>query len=421
MKAHSIWLVIGLILLALSPLQGQEARGTLLGRVTDATGSVIIGAKVEGVNADSGVHFTSTTNGSGDYILPFLIPGPYSLTVESRGFKTYRRVGIVVRESDRVTIDMAMEIGEASQSVQVNAETPLLDTSTASMGMVVERRAITDLPSKDGMVLIMATLTPGVTFTPQTAAYVRPFDTSSPSTMSVNGTRSGSNEFMVDGASNMQGTQIAYSPPQTVIEEFKVQTATFDASFGFMPGAAMNMTLKSGGNAVHGEVNYLMQNPKLNADNYFRVAAGKPDMRIHRTSAGLTGPVYLPKLYNGHNKTFFTLGYEWIYSFDPSPWVVEAVPTPAQRTGDFSSLLAISPQYQIYDPYSTAPAAGGLFSRAPLPNNIIPAGRINPVSAKIASLWDLPNQRRTGPSMRRIITLQTGLYVQKSRCAKPKD
>jgi len=164
-----------------------------------------------------------------------------------------------------------------------------------------------------------------------------------------------------------------------------------------------------------------MQNPKLNADNYFRVAAGKPDMRIHRTSAGLTGPVYLPKLYNGHNKTFFTLGYEWIYSFDPSPWVVEAVPTPAQRTGDFSSLLAISPQYQIYDPYSTAPAAGGLFSRTPLPNNIIPAGRINPVSAKIASLWDLPNQRRTGPSMRRIITLQTVLYVQKSRCAKPKD
>ena len=252
-----------------------------------------------------------------------------------------------------------------------------------------------DLPSKDGMVLIMATLTPGVTFTPQTAAYVRPFDTSSPSTMSVNGTRSGGNEFMIDGASNMQGTQIAYSPPQPVIEEFKVQTATFDASFGFMPGAAMNMTLKSGGNAVHGEVNYLMQNPVLNADNYFRVSSGKPNMRIHRTSASLTGPVYLPKIYNGHNKTFFTLGYEWIYSFDPSPWVVEAVPSLAQRTGDFSGLLAIGPQYQIYDPYSTVPASGGQFSRTPLPNNIIPSSRINPVAAKIASLWDLPNQRGT--------------------------
>lgn len=387
--------LIALFCSVLSPLLGQEARGTLLGRVTDSTGSVLVGAKVEGVNADTGVHYTSTANGTGDYILPFLIPGPYSLTVEMQGFRTYKRSGVIVRESDRITIDMAMEVGEASQSVQVNAETPILDTSTASLGMVVERRAITDLPSKDGMVLIMATLTPGVTFTPQTAAYVRPFDTGSPSTMSVNGTRSGSNEFMIDGASNMQGQQIAYSPPQTVVEEFKVQTATFDASFGFMSGAAMNMTLKTGANSVHGEVNYLMQNPALNADNYFRVPAGKPNMRIHRTSASLTGPVYIPKLYNGHNKTFFTLGYEWIYSFDPSPWVVEAVPTLTQRTGNFSSLLAISPQYQIFDPYSTTPASGGQFMRTPLPNNIIPPSRINPVSAKIASLWDLPNQRGT--------------------------
>lgn len=366
-----------------------------MGRVTDQTGAVIVGAKVEGTNSATGVRASSTTNGSGDYILPFLIPGSYEITVESRGFRTSKRPSVVVRQSDRVTIDTALEVGEAGQSVQVTAETPLLDTSTASMGIVVDQRAISDLPSKDGMVLILATLTPGVTFTPQTAAYVRPFDTGSPSTMSVNGTRTGSNEFMVDGASNMQGQQIAYSPPQTVVQEFKVQTATFDASFGFMPGAAMNMMLKTGGNALHGEVNYLTQNPVLNANNFFRLAAGKPQMRIHRTSAALTGPVYIPKLYNGHNKTFFTLGYEWIYSFDPSPWVVEKVPTLAERSGNFSSLLAISPQYQIYDPYSTVPTGNGQFSRSPLAGNIIPANRINPVSAKIASLWDLPNQQGT--------------------------
>src|SRR6202022_3377502 len=138
-----------------------------------------------------------------------------------------------------------------------------------------------------------------------------------------------------------------------VVGEFKVQTATFDAAFGFMPGAAVNMTLMSGTNALHGQANYFMQNPVLNANNYFRVAAGKPNMRIHRTSDSLTGPIYVPKLYNGRSKTFFTLGYEWIYSFDPSPWVVEAVPTLAERSGNFSTLLAISPQYQIYDPYST--------------------------------------------------------------------
>src|SRR5216684_3575852 len=131
-------LFVAILMSAVCRIYGQEARGTLMGRVSDPTGSVIIGAKVEAINAETGVHFTSTTNGSGDYILPFLIPGPYSLTVESRGFRTYRRSGIVVRESDRITIDMTMEVGEASQSVQVTADTPLLNTSTASMGQTDE-------------------------------------------------------------------------------------------------------------------------------------------------------------------------------------------------------------------------------------------------------------------------------------------
>jgi hypothetical protein len=389
-------LVIGLLFCAVLPLAGQEARGTLLGRVTDPTGAVIVGAKVDLTNTATGVHYTATTNGDGDYILPFLIPGPYSLTSEMQGFKKSTRSGIAVRESERITMDVSMELGQASESVQVTGETPLVDTSTASMGQVVESRTILDLPTKDSMVLVMATMVPGVTFTPQTAAYIRPFDTGSPSTISVNGVRSGNNEFMVDGANNTQGGQVAYSPPQAVVEEFKVQTATFDAAFGFMPGAAVNMTLKSGTNDLHGQVNYFMQNPALNANNFFRVAAGKPDMRIHRMSASLTGPVDIPGVYNGHNKTFFMAAFEWIYSFDPSPWVVESVPTSAERTGNFSNLLGIGSQYQIYDPYSTAAVGNGQFSRTPLPNNVIPSSQINPVAANIAKLWDQPNQ--AGPA-----------------------
>jgi hypothetical protein len=376
-------------------LTGQEARGTLLGRVVDPSDAVIIGAKVEAVNTETGVHYTSTTNSSGDYILPFLIPGTYGITVESQGFKTYSRQNIQVRQSDRISIDVKMEVGQATQNVQVMSESPILDTSTASMGQVITSQAIADLPTKDGMVLVLATLSPGVIFTPENAAYIRPFDTSSPSSMSVDGTRNGGNEFMVDGASNMQGTQIAYSPPQAVVGEFKVQTATFDAAYGFMPGAAVNMTLKSGTNTLHGSASYFMQNPVLNANNYFRLAAGKPQNRVHRTSDGLTGPLYIPRLYDGRNKTFFTLGFEWIYSFDPSPWVVESVPTAAERVGDFSALLAIGSQYQIYDPYSTTPATGGQFSRKPLAGNVIPKSQINPVAANMAPLWDQPNQAGT--------------------------
>jgi hypothetical protein len=391
--------IIGLIVLCLFagalPLAAQEARGTLLGRVTDPTGAVIVGAKVDAVNTATGVHFPSTTNGDGEYIVPFLLPGPYSLTAEMAGFKTYSRTGMTVRESDRITVDIVMDVGAANEKVTVTGEAPLVDTSTASMGQVVESRTILELPTKDSMVLVLATMVPGVTFTPQTTAYIRPFDTGSPSSLSVNGVRQLNNEFMLDGSNNTQGGQVAYSPPQAVVDEFKVQTATFDASFGFMPGAAVNMTLKTGTNDLHGQINYFMQNPALNANNYFRLAAGKPDMRIHRMSSSLTGPVDIPKVYNGRNKTFFTAAFEWIYSFDPSPWVVESVPTAAERAGNFSSLLNVGSNYQIYDPFSTTAAANGQFSRTPLPNNIIPASQINPVAANIAKLWDMPNQQGT--------------------------
>jgi hypothetical protein len=378
------------------PLHAQESRGTLLGRVTDPSDSVLVGAKVEAKNVDTGIRLNSVTNSAGDYIFPLLSPGSYTVTVENPGFKTYSRSGIVVRVNDQVAINVALEVGQASQTVQVSAETPLLDTSSASIGQVVSSRTIMELPLKDGMVLTLATLAPGVIFTPESAGYVRPFDTSSPSTMSIDGTRSGSNQFMMDGAPNMQGTQVAYSPPPGVVEEFKVQAANFDASSGFMGGASINMSLKSGTNSVHGQVYYFMQNPVFTADKYFRLAAGKPQFRLYRWGGSVSGPVEIPKLYNGRNRTFFMYGYEAIWSFDPSPWVVEAVPTAAMRSGDFSQLLAVDRmRYQIYDPYSIQPAANGRFSRAPVPNNIIPANLINPVARKIATLWDAPNQAGT--------------------------
>ena len=390
----STWIGLFGLLLVASVGRAQDARGTLLGRVTDQSGAAMDAVKVEVVNTDTGVRVTSSSNSSGDYIVPYLLPGPYNIAVEQPGFKRYTRTAIMIREGDRISVDVAMQLGDTAQTVEVTSLAPLLDTSTASMGNTVGSRAIAELPSKDGMVLIMATLAPGVTFTPQSAGYVRPFDTGSPSAISVNGTRPGSHEFQVDGTPNIQGQQIAYSPPQSVVSEMKVQTSTFDASTGFNIGAVMNMTLKTGTNRLHGEVNYFMQNPALNADNYFRLSTGKPGFRIHRYGASATGPVMLPKIYDGKNRTFFTYGYEAIWSFDPSPWVVETVPTAAERKGDFSALLAISPQYQIYDPYSTTPAGNGRFQRTPVPGNIIPATRINPVAAKIAALWDLPTSRR---------------------------
>jgi hypothetical protein len=146
---------------------------------------------------------------------------------------------------------------------------------------------------------------------------------------------------------------------------------------------------------VHGQVYYFMQNPVLVADKFFRLAAGKPQFRLYRWGGSVSGPVVIPKLYNGHNKTFFMYGYEGIWSFDPSPWVSESVPAVAMRTGDLSGLLALGSSYQIYDPYSIQPTGTGTFSRLPVPNNKIPNNLINPIGAKIAALWDAPNQPGT--------------------------
>ncbi|MGH9723350.1 MAG: TonB-dependent receptor domain-containing protein, partial [Bryobacteraceae bacterium] len=187
----------------------------------------------------------------------------------------------------------------------------------------------------------------------------------------------------------------AYSPPPGVVEEFKVQSASFDAASGFFGGASLNMSLKSGTNSLHGQIYYFMQNPVVIADKYFRLAAGKPQFRLYRWGGSVSGPIEIPKLYNGRNKTFFMYGYEGIWSFDPSPWVVESVPTAAMRSGDLSNLLALGSNYQIYDPFSIQPTGTGTFSRQPVPGNRIPAARINPVGAKIASLWDMPNRAGT--------------------------
>src|ERR1051325_11522906 len=167
------WLSTGFLAFSAMPLAAQEARATLLGRVSEPSDAIISGAKVQAKNIDTGVHFSSITNSTGDYIFPLLVPGTYTITVEHPGFKTHTRTGVGIRVNDQMTVNVTLELGQASQTVQVNAESSLLDTSSASMGQVVDNRTIMELPLKDGMVLTMATLAPGVIFTPESAGYVR--------------------------------------------------------------------------------------------------------------------------------------------------------------------------------------------------------------------------------------------------------
>ena len=179
-----------------------------------------------------------------------------------------------------------MEIGQATESVQVTAEAPLLDTSTGSMGQVIDSRKVLEFPLIAGNVTVMANLSPGVLFQPTFPKDVRPFDTGSGSAIAGDGTRIGTAQFQVDGAMNNANTGFAYSPPPGVVEEVKVQTASFDASSGFLTGVTVNMSLKSGTNQLHGQTYYFNQNPAVAANAVFPEPGGHTQADLQGASLG---------------------------------------------------------------------------------------------------------------------------------------
>jgi hypothetical protein len=371
---------------------GQDSRGQILGRVTDSSDAVIAGVRLTAVNRATGVKTATLTNSTGDYAVPFLNPGTYDLTAEMSGFRSYRQEAVQVQVSDHLTINISLQVGSLSEQVKVVAEAPLVESATASLGQVVDNRRVVDLPLKDGNPMMLASITPGVmNFT--TASMTVASAVGSPASISVNGVRSTNNEFSMDGAPNTSRAVIAYAPPAEVVQEFKMQTATFDPAQGFTPGATINVTLKAGTNQLHGSAHNFVQNPVFNANKFFsnRARLSKAILRMNRYGVNGDGPIVVPRLYNGKDRTFFTYGYEGFKLVDPRGTLNTTVPTAAQRGGDFSQLLRLGAQYQIYDPATIAPAAGGRFSRLPLAGNIIPASRINPISAKLVQYWSQAN------------------------------
>ena len=372
--------------------RAQETRGQILGRVHDQSGAVVAGAAVSALNVSTNVKSTTKTNATGDYALPFLNPGAYTVTAEQAGFKTFVQEGIAVRVSDMLTVNISLEIGAQTQSVRVVAEAPPLEAASASLGQVIDHQRVTMLPLKDGAALMLANLSPGV-LNFADGGWTRPYDDGSISRVSVSGAKSGNTDFTLDGAVNTSRNVVAFMPPPDVIQEFKIHTAAFDASVGNATGGSINLSLKSGTNELHGSAYYFIQNPVLNANKFFSNRAGQKKAVIRENRWGLhdSGPVYIPGVYDGRNRTFWLYGYEGIHEVDPRGTYTTAVPLPAQREGDFSGLLKLGPNYQIYDPMTIAPAAGGRFSRLPLPGNIVPKDRLNPTARAIMSYWPEPN------------------------------
>lgn len=380
----------------------QESRGTFSGSVTDSSGAAIANVKVQAVETRTGTKSSVVSETSGAYTIPFLAPGAYELSAEASGFKKFVRQGITLNAGEHPVIDIRLEVGGITESVEVHADAPLLATANPTIGQVITTAEVEDIPVNGRTPMMLDNLALGVisTFEP---GPVRPFDNGAPNQISIGGASVRRNEVLLNGAPNAGfGNDMAYSPMQDAVEEVRVNLFDMDASFGHTMGGTVNLVTKQGTNAFHGVANIFNQTSVVDANNFFNNAKGVPRPPYHQNQYGITGggPVWIPKVWDGRNRLFWFFGYEGMRDSDPAnspletgnPVNLTTVPTAAERKGDFSALLGVpgSNNYTIYDPFN-AQQQGTQIARPPFPANIIPQERLNPIALNYLKYFPLPN------------------------------
>ncbi|MDQ2945651.1 MAG: carboxypeptidase regulatory-like domain-containing protein, partial [Acidobacteriota bacterium] len=381
-----------LLLLGCSALLAQT--GEITGIVTDPGGSVVPRAKVTISETSTGTRRNVETNADGVYAAPSLLPGPYSMLVEHPGFKQFTRTGLQLQVGQQLRLDFRLEIGAVSEQVIVEAQAPVLETENTTVGQVVQGRQIVNLPLLGRNPYALGGLVPGVRIS--RGMNDLPVDQISTASISINGARGNQNEFLLDGAPNTapaQNQPVIYANADSV-QEFKVETNSYSAEYGRAAGGVFNVVTKSGTNDLHFSAYEFLRNNALSANDWFANLGGQkiPPLRFNQFGGVLGGPVIVPKLYNGRNKTFFFVSTELV-RFVQGITYAGSVPSPAELTGDFSRTLnAAGKPIVIYDPQTTrANPSGSGFVRDPFLNNVIPPNRINSVSAKMRTYFPSPN------------------------------
>jgi hypothetical protein len=381
-----------LVMLAFVAAGAQESRGSLSGTVTDPNGAALPGATVEIRNVDTNVANTATTNEEGAYSFPLLNPGKYTLTVTSSGFANATRENVEIRVSEKLTLDVPMSVTGVGETVTTVASAPVLETGSVSTGTTVTQKQISELPLIDGSPYQLATLAPGIAYTGNPSVGYSPTSNGNLAAFRANGatgpaqvTLDGSPNFALDGG-------VGFSPPSEATQEFKVQTNNFDAQQGYTANATVNVAIKSGTNDFHGSAYYFNRDRSRTANNFFSNRAGqdRPERTYHRFGGTLGGPVRLPGIYNGRDRTFFLFAYERLKDNQAEPQLF-TVPTAAMRNGDFSALLSLPTPIRIYDPASSCHTANCTVTRTAFANNIIPTARLNPVAVAYLNLYPASN------------------------------
>ncbi|MBI4910448.1 MAG: carboxypeptidase regulatory-like domain-containing protein [Acidobacteria bacterium] len=407
-------------------LYGQDTRGTISGTVADSQGAMIAAASVTVTNTGTGTVTMLVTNTSGYYEAPLLLPGTYSVTAETTGFKKAVRSGVTLGHSDRLQVNFTMEVGGVTESVTVSGEPPILETNSVSTGRALTNREVMDLPVLGNNIVMLTRMAPGVQV-PGTTQFLVQGQVGGGSGYYSPG-NVGGNEWSLDGAStNGTDRRVSYMPSPDVVDEFKIETSNFDAAFGHSTGLNISMSTKSGTNLFHGSATYQYLNQRWNAASFFvkqqrysQIAAARaannialadnlantpmlPAGHTNNVAGTLNGPVYIPKVFDGRNKLFFFFGYSKLVNLQsarPSE-INYTVPTAAMRAGNYAPLLQIDAvRYAVYDPITTRvdPARAGHWVRTPFPGNVIPASRFtSPIYDFYAKRMPLPNNDPTDP------------------------
>ncbi len=375
----------------------QSFTGTISGTVQDASGAVVPAASLALINTNTNERRAQPGNQDGSYLFALIPPGRYRLEAEASGFKKLVRSNLVVEVNQSLRIDVALEVGNAAESIQVTAETPLLQPNTSSLGQVVDNRKIVEFPLAGRNAFALISLTAGAQPLGEFGNLPARANAYAAGYFSMNGSQPLSNETLIDGVPANAATTNApgLTPSVDAIQEFKVQSGNFTAEFGRTGGGVVNLVFKSGTNQLHGTMYEFLRNSALDSNNFFNNRGGRRKARNALNQFGATagGPLI-------HDRTFWFLSYEGLRDRRAISQTY-TIPTPEQLQGDYTATL--NPQGQaitIADPATTRPnpAAAGSFLRDLFPGNRIPANRIDPVAARVRTFWPQPNSGGTGPA-----------------------
>lgn len=391
-------IALGILLAGVNGM-AQVVKGAIGGVVTDSSGAVIPHAAVTATEVNTGYLQKATTNGSGVFLFPLLNPGDYRVKATAKGFQTLMQDNAHLQVGASLTLNFQLQVGAEQNEITVNASsTASLDTTTPELDTTLGKVQVQELPVQDRDIMALVRVLPGIVLTtPSTVIGATGNRNYFDNGFAINGSRTSSNEVLLDGVPDTIGdfNAIAVVPPMGSVSEFKLVSGVASPQYGRTSGGIVSITTLGGTNKYHGSLDLYLQNSVFNANGWQNNRSHIKRASSDRAQFGgsLSGPLTIPHVYNGHDRTFFFADYEGRRErnpFSPTPY---SVPTDAERAGDFSAA-----GYTIYDPATTqctTPACTS-YTRTPFPNNMIPLGREDPVAKALFSFYPEPNVPNAG-------------------------